>query len=84
MIPTDVKEVASQRMISVREATSYPGPPSAFLLFIEAGMVAEMARTAHLEGRKFTEWPRFEVRDDRYAGLPEWGLFARATTVPTR
>jgi hypothetical protein len=82
---SDDQKVASQRIISRYEVESYPGAPSAFFLHIESLMVAEIARLTHAAGRKFTEWPRFEVRDDsHYSSRPEWALFAETNTVPTR
>lgn len=65
----DVQKLAASRMLSEHELAHRPGFPSEILRQHEALLIAEMARTAHMAGRRFDGWPEFRLQQETY----QWG-----------
>ena len=78
----DTKKLAASRRISVQELAHRQQAPSETLRRHEAELIAEMARMAHLDRRRFSGWPRLTVvSDDQPWGFGDLHLRAEVEAV---
>lgn len=78
-------KLGGQRVIDPREFQR-PAAPSTVLRQHEASMVADLARMAHLDGRRFTAWPTLTLEPENSPwpdGAPGYWLL-RAEVVAER
>lgn len=74
-------KLASTVHISHYELADRPQPPSETFRYHEALLIAELARTAHLDRRRFVDWPEITVAGADYRGFPEPYVHLQARVV---
>jgi hypothetical protein len=64
--------------VSFTELEQRPQPPSQTIREHEARLIADLARNAHLDGRRFEGWPQLSAVQTAYMGMPDRSLDLRA------
>lgn len=79
--PADVAlKLGSKRVLAEHDFRAGGMAPSEILRRHEADLIAEMARMAHMDGRRFDGWPTLRLEERHHWG-PTWLLTADVQAV---
>jgi len=83
---SDTRKLASHQLVSAFMLQRPGDAPSAVLREFEARQIAELARLAHLNGRRFDAWPRLVLEQEShpYPGAFSGHWLLRAEVLASR